>query len=189
MMPHCKRDAQFEIFPDLCPVDTEATPKLALPIQRSAEIDIARVANIFGITVASARNMAEDHLFPGSYKVSSLTPWRINYDAVVAYCNNLRLQYRISSRLPPLGKGRRHRDEDLLPFPLAETISGREVSEALECSRDTVSHLLDSGGLIGYRVRAQDVRGNPWRIWRLSLERYIASLHASAAANSASSHR
>src|ERR1039458_922500 len=120
MMPHCKREEQYELYQQ--PATAEYTQKLALPIQRSAEVDIARVAGIFGVTVASARGMAEDGLFPGSYKVSVLTPWRINYDSVVAYCDRLRLEYRISARMAPLAPGRRHRDEDLLPFPLTETI-------------------------------------------------------------------
>ena len=179
MMPHCKREAQYEIFPEPLPA-MEAIPRLALPIQRSAEIDIPRLASIFGITLASARNMAKDGLFPGSYKVSDLTPWRINYDSVVAYCNSLRLQYRISPRLVPLAPARRHRDEDLLPFPLKDTIYVLEVCTTLDCSRDTVSHLLDTGAIVGYRVRSQDVTGNRWRIYRLSLEQYMATLRSSA---------
>jgi hypothetical protein len=181
MMPHCKLEAQYEIFQDVVPA-LGATPKLVLPFQLKDEIDVRRIGRILGVEEATARRMVKAKLFR-RYQVAPLTPWRIEYDSVVDYCNRLRLEYRISPRLKAPAPGRRHRDEDLLPFPLAESLSIKEVRDTLRCERRTVLHLIETGSLTGYRIYPEELAGSAsrWRIWRRSLLEYIGSLHASAA--------
>jgi len=177
MMPHCKRDSQFELF-DHPGHEAERPPKLALPFQRKAEIDPKRIARILGTSPSTVMRMVRSGLIRSITLPNEKRP-RIEYDAVVEYCNRLRLEYRISTRI--LGKlhGRRYRDEDLLPFPLRDTISVQVVEKALECTKETVRCLIEEGVLVAYQVWIGQ-RGSPWRIQRQSLERHIESLHAAA---------
>jgi len=180
MKPHCERESQFELFETGAPA-AELTPKLALPFQRSQEIDIRRVAKILAVGDITAYRMVRAGLFPGAYQVSGSKQqqWRIAYSSVVEYCNRLRLEYRISSRAVTPIPGRRHRDEELLPFPMAETIGVAEVRAALDCTHKAVLHMLDEGTLTGYQVLIL-TRGCPWRIYSRSLDRYLSSLRTTA---------
>jgi hypothetical protein len=178
MMPHCKRDSQFELFESAPKV--EAAPKLALPFQRSQEIDVSRMCSILGVSQQTAIRMIRGGLVPGAYKVAS---WRIPYDSVVAYCERLRLEYRISERSAPRPAAGRMRDRDLLPFRLDETIYMQQTMDVLDCSINAVIHLIEEGALTAYKVTLEG-SGCRWRIYRPSLERYVAGLHAAAAAPS-----
>lgn len=179
MMPHCQSDAQFELFESPTPA-AERPPKLELPFQRSAEIDKARVAKILGVSHATASRMVEAKLFR-AYRSPGEKILRIEYDSVVAYCNRLRLEYRISEKMIERPRGRRLRDEDLLPFPLKDTISLKEVCRVLDCDGSAAQRLIEEGALTGYQVQIGRA-GCPWRVHLPSLERYVASLHAEAAA-------
>jgi excisionase family DNA binding protein len=178
MMPHCKTEGQFELFEDAAPAPSAHAPKIALPFQRSAEIDMRRIGKILGISSATVQRMIEAKLF-NSYKIPGGRP-RIEYESVVEYCNRLRLEYRITSN--PLHKirGRRYRDEQLLPFPLKDTITFAEVQRMLDCTKETVMRLIEEGRLSAYQVYI-GMRGSPWRIQRSSFARYLESLKQPAA--------
>ena len=175
MMPHCKRDNQFELFETQ--TACELTPRPDLPFQRSAEIDVSRVMRILAVSRHTVLRMLRNHLLR-NYWIGN-TP-RIEYDSVVEYCNLLRVHYRISEdrllRKPARG---RLRDEDLLPFPIAQTIYAGEVERRLDVARQNVIYLIEQGDLVGYQVLI-DAAASPFRVYRPSLERYIASLHAQA---------
>ena len=177
MMPHCQSDEQFELFESPAP-KAEHAPKLALPFQRSAEVDKARVAKIFGVSQPTVFRMIEAKLFR-TYPHPSGKGRRIEYDSVVAYCNRLRLEYRISEQMVRPPRGRRLRDEDLLPFPLKDTVDLKYVCRVLDCDGSAAQHLIEEGALTGYQVQIGRA-GCPWRIYLPSLERYVASLHAEA---------
>jgi hypothetical protein len=179
MLPHCKSDIQFELFEAPAPA-AQPTPRLALPFQRSQEIDLGRAASILGSNPFTVRRMVLAKLFR-AYQLPGSKQYRIEYNSVVDYCNQLRLHYRISEdrllRKPLRG---RLRDEDLLPFPMAATIGVAEVRAALDCTHTTVLHLLEEGALVGYQLFI-DLRGCPWRIYAPSLERYLQDLRIASA--------
>jgi hypothetical protein len=176
MMPHCKRESQFELFETLSPAATAAAPKLALPFQSSEEIDLQRFRKILGISGSTARRMLHARTVRSYPGPSGL---RLEYDSVIAYCSRLRLHYRIPERRLPRAGGRLG-DRDLLPFPLDETIYVSEITEILRCSTGSIISLIDEGKLTAYQI-AIDTPGCPWRVWRTSLQRYVESLHAAAA--------
>lgn len=177
MMPHCARDTQFELFEAEAHA-AMAGPKLALPIQRSSEIDITRLRVILGVAKNTALRMVKAKLFRASMRQGG---WRIDYSSVVEYCDRLRLEYRISTRTVGAAKGMRRRDRDLLPFPMDETKSAAEVREVLDCGTSAVIKLIEEGKLVGYQVLV-DTPGCPWRIHVRSLELYVARLRAAAEA-------
>jgi hypothetical protein len=159
MMPHCKRDSQFELFESR--PEGKLAPKLDLPFQRSSEVDVRRVASILAVSQNTVLSMLE-------------------YDSVIEHCNQLRVHYRISEdrllRKPAHG---RLRDEDLLPFPIAQTVFAKEVQRRLDIARQNVIYLIEQGDLVGYQVLI-DLKASPYRIYRPSLERYMASLRIQA---------
>lgn len=171
-------NSQFELFEGFEPMAARA-PKLALPFQRSSEIDVERTRRILGVSNRTVHRMLENGLIR-AYRAPDTknAAWRIEYSSVVEYCDKLRVRYCISDQRAGLnGSRKRYRDHELLPFPLSETIYLADVQERLECSDQAVVHLIQTGSLVGYQVLFEQ-RGSPWRIYAPSLDRYIASLHA-----------
>jgi excisionase family DNA binding protein len=168
---------QLELFPDFVPAATRA-PKLALPWTEREEIDVQRAARILGISKATVLRIAHS----GQLRYYTLTgddsSSRILYESVVDYCDRLRLHYLIPARHKRI-PGRRLRDDQVLPFPLAETVGIDYVKQALHCQDKTVCALIDSGDLVAYKINQDSSRGH-WRIHLPSVERYIARLHRMA---------
>lgn len=181
MLPHT-REGQFELFSlDEQPrAAAPHSPRYELPFQRSEEVDIARIARILGVNRCTVFRLLDADLIR-SYKLPA-GKRRIEYNSVVEYCDRLRVEYRISARAVRPLRGRRHRDEDLLPFPLVDTIGIAEVREALDCTHTSALYMLEEGKLVGYQVFIRR-RGCPWRISRTSLERYIESLRQRVASS------
>lgn len=181
-MPHCKSDAQFEIF-DAAPQPGELSPRLELPFQPNQSIDVARVAKIFAISKQTANRIVEKGLLR-RFRIGQ--SWLVEYNSVVDYCNHLRVHYRISEdrllRKPVRG---RLRDEDLLPFPIADTMLAKEVQQRLSIPCQGVINLIEQGDLTGYQILIESGGPSPWRIYRPSLDRYLASLHVQASARPA----
>ncbi|QHN04385.1 hypothetical protein FTO74_14210 [Granulicella sp. WH15] len=170
---------QLDLF-DLPQETAEFKPKLALPFQASATIDVDRASKILDVSRITMRRMLEKELFRAYYLMDRPTCWRIEYDSVVDYCDRLRVHYAISIPRSPLGPGRkRRRDEELLPFPKEQTVGVGLVMKVLDCSSPTVSALIESGTLVAYQILINQP-GSPWRIYRPSFERYVASLHQMA---------
>jgi hypothetical protein len=181
MLPHCKRDSQFELF-DSAPAHAEPTPRLALPFQRSATIDKTRLGSILKISDNTARRM----ILRGEFRAyEGPKGWCVEYDSVIAYCNRLRVHYRISDTMIERPKHGRLRDRDILPFPWDETVDMAYTIGVLDCSAMHVLRLIDEGKLIAYQIQI-DRNGCPWRIHRPSLEKYLATLSAQADAKAQS---
>jgi hypothetical protein len=172
MLPHCKRESQFELF-QAVEVTISAAPRLSLPVQSLGEIDSIRLSNILGVSRFTISRMLSSGLFHGAYRHPG-RQWRIPYASVVDYCNRLRIEYRISSRLATPPPGRRHRDEDLLPFPLSLTLGMNAVCDTLDCCPVSVVHLLEEGALVGYKLQKKETYS--WRIDARSLEKYMERL-------------
>jgi hypothetical protein len=177
MMPHCKRDSQFELFAGGLSHSAEPSARLELPFQRSAEVDVRRVCHILGTNKNTVIRMCREQLLAGSYQIHGSKCWRIPYSAVVDYCNRLRVEYRIGSRAVVPAPGKRVRDDALLPFPLADTIAIEDVRQVLDCGRKAVLYMIDEGVLVAYQLKL-GAPESPWRIYRTSLERYLESLRA-----------
>ena len=171
--------SQIELFEGFESTATQ-TPKLALPFQRSNEIDVRRAQRILGVAKNTLSKMLERHLIRGYRHPGASAPWHIEYDSIVEYCDQLRVLHCISDQRAGLTGGRRrYRDHELLPFPLAQTIPISEVRSRLDCSRDSALHLIEMGAIVGYQILFEQF-GCPWRIYGPSLDRYIESLHVMA---------
>lgn len=169
---------QFELFEGIA-VTANRAPKLELPIQRSKEIDMKRACQILGANPKTVTKMLENQMIRGYRHIASNAPWHIDYDSVVEYCDNLRILYCIRDARPRLAGRARHRDREILPFPLDETIYMDEARKRLDLTTVAVIHLIQAGALVGYQIIFEQM-GCPWRIHAPSLERYLASLHAMA---------
>ena len=92
MMPHCQHYSQFELFAEFHPA--ECAPKLELPFQGSAQIDLKRLQRILGIDPRTMRRMIHEKAFRSFCGPSGR---RIEYDSVVDFCNKLRVEFGISA--------------------------------------------------------------------------------------------
>jgi hypothetical protein len=166
---------QFELFEGFEPEGTPL-PKLELPFQRSQEIDVARARAILGVNDKTMRKLLEKGLIRGYRHPGSRASWHVEYESVVEYCDQLRVLHCISDTRAGISKGsRRRRDRDLLPFPLDETVTIRDVCERLDIAYNSAIHLMQEGAIVGYQVIFEQL-GCPWRIHADSLDRYIANL-------------
>jgi hypothetical protein len=103
---------------------------------------------------------------------------QVHYQSLVDFCDRLREQYKIADRRPALpAPNLRHRDEDLLPFPLRDSIPPQIAMDMLGFfrKRNPPLHLIEEGHFDAYRLFPED----RWRISRSSLEAFIdRSRHA-----------
>lgn len=96
-------------------------------------------------------------------------PRLVHYLSVVELCDRIRMAYNLPDRRPQVSV-MRHRDEDLLPFPLRETIGAQTALRTLGLGQlEEVLRLIEQGRFEAYRL-APDA---PWRISRPSLLTYI----------------
>jgi hypothetical protein len=93
------------------------------------------------------------------------------YQSIVDHCDGLRKKYVIPDRRPPLSSPRmRYKDEDLLPFPLCNTIRFHDVQRALGFSSiSPVLKILNQGLFECYRL-------HPAGLWRISITSFVAYL-------------
>jgi hypothetical protein len=146
-------------------------PVVQSPFAEREYIDMPRCCRILGVNETVARRLAEsglikliDHL-PRTRK-------KIRYQSVVDLCDRLRGEYGIPDRRPLLSAPYlRHRDADLLPFPLTETIYSNNAMELIGCGFYTLTRLIDEGRILAYRL-APGAR-TPWRISRVSVENHM----------------
>ena len=137
-------------------------PAVQAPFAEREYVDMPRCCRILGVNETVARRLAEsglikliDHL-PRTRK-------KIRYQSVVDLCDRLRREYGIPDRRPLLSAPYlRHRDADLLPFPLADTIYSNKAMELIGCGFYTLTRLVDEGRILAYRL-APGAR-TPWRI-------------------------
>jgi hypothetical protein len=150
--------------------------QLILPFAEKEYVDVARTARIFSVGVSTVYRMAEEGYRDGhaairlvSYRHQARK--RVLYSSIVAFCNFLRAEYGIADRRPNLDNPMlRHRDEDLLPFPLIDTIYSAEALAALGYDdRRPLVYLIEEGRFDAYRLSNEYT----WRISRISFKRFL----------------
>jgi hypothetical protein len=155
----------------MAPSSTDILPRLA-----EKSVSVARCARILGVCWTTVRRLAVGVGTCGKPVITLIESRRfarkrILYSSIVYFCDHLRQRYEIADRRPKITNPLlRNRDEDLLPFPLADTIYSEEAMSALGYSSyPSLLALIEEGHFEAYRL----VRNNPWRISRSSLAAFI----------------
>ena len=147
--------------------------QLLVPFAEREFIDIKRAMRILGLSHSGVRNLyAAGQIEMIDYKPRSRK--RVRYSSILALCENLRTRFCIADRRPSLAAPwLRHRDEDLLPFPLSDTINIKRVIGILGYSSTApVCHMIEEGRFDAYRLG-----GGDWRISKTSLAAYLQCVH------------
>jgi hypothetical protein len=149
--------------------------QLRLPFPDEKTIDMDRCCSILHVTSPVVRRLTVTPLTPGSeemciaaYNTMPSAPLHINYDSLVRFLDSLRTRHGIKDRRKPPVFGR-YRDEDLLPFPWADTMSVETASDTLNIHRSKVLLRIESGLFEAY----QFVANSPWRISHSSFATYL----------------
>lgn len=145
-------------------------PQLVLPFAEKEYIDMYRTGRILGLTHSAVRYL----YLRGLIEIIDFRQGgrkRVRYQSIVDLCDELRKRHCISDRRPPLANSIfRHRDEDLLPFPLSDTMTVAEARDAMGYESLTpIYYLCEEGAFEAYQF---DKR-SPWRISRGSFLDYL----------------
>jgi hypothetical protein len=132
-------------------------------------IDAGRACGILGVGYSTLQRMAASGMI--EWIGAAKSTWkRVRYQSIVEFCEGLRQRHRLPDRRPALAPSLRHRDCDLLPFALADTVNAREALKALGLVRRTAMvRLIEEGRFEAYQLVPQ----GPWRISRPSLLAYL----------------
>lgn len=148
-----------------------------LPLKEREYINVPRCCHILGCSwTVIARLLEAKEIELVDFRKRG---WkRIRYASVVAYCDGLRQRYGIVDRRAPLSSPiLRHRDEDVLPFPLHDTIGSEDAMSALGfASLWPVVKLIESGTFEAYHLMPL----SPWRISRRSFETWARTIFKGA---------
>jgi hypothetical protein len=152
--------------------------QLILPFAEKEYVNVNRTARILGVGITTVYRLARlqdktGHTLLTLVEYRPPARKRILYSSIVRFCDSLRTRYGIEDRRPKLDHPMfRHRDEDLLPFPLSDTIGSIEALSALghEDTRPLVC-LIEEGRFDAYQI----MRESPWRISRGSFKAFLAS--------------
>jgi hypothetical protein len=162
----------------LSDVEPCASIGLVAPFAEKDYVDLKRTACILGSSILTAYRLAEtkDRGGRGMLSLVDYRPRarkRILYSSIVRLCDDLRKKFAIDDRRPPLGNSSfRHRDEDLLPFPMKDTIYTAEAMRALGyCDYKPIMRLIEEGRFDSYQL----MPGSEWRISRSSFLRFLAA--------------
>jgi hypothetical protein len=147
--------------------------QMLLPFAEREYIDVPRCCRILGCSWTVIARLAES-------KAINLVDYRkrgwkkVRYAGVVEYCDRLRTLNSIADRRPVLSSPiLRHRDEDILPFPLRDTIGAEDASSALGfASLWPVVKLIESGAFEAYQLMPR----SPWRISLTSFQAWGQSV-------------
>lgn len=145
-------------------------PQLLLPFAERDYVDMAHACRILGTswaTVYRLHKMRKIRIVDYRYR-----SWkRVHYGSIVEYCDQLRNAYCIPDRKPPLAADfLRYRDEDVLPFTLADIIQTAEALAAIgRVHPAAIEVLIDEGEIEAYRIMPK----SPWRISRTSMIAYL----------------
>jgi hypothetical protein len=148
------------------------SPQFLLPFAEREYVDVARASRILGASWQTVIRLAQGGLLEMvDYRQRA---WKkIRYRSIANFCDQLRAQYSIPDRRPTLSAAfLRHRDEDLLPFPLSITMGSEEAIVAMGMvNKDILPKLIEEGRFEAYRLTI----GSPWRISRPSFTEYLES--------------
>lgn len=156
---------------------TRDLAQLLLPFAEREYIDVRRAAKILGIGYATVLDLYSAGRIE-MIDYARRKRKRVRYASIVELCDNLRVEYGIADRRPALNSAIfRHRDEDLLPFPLSDTISMKDVMPILGYeSYVPVLRMIEQGFFEAYKIFGN----SPWRISKSSLAVYIDGVHSRA---------
>jgi hypothetical protein len=148
--------------------------QLLLPFAEREYISAKRAARILGVGYVTILDLYAAHRIE-MVDYAKHKHKRVKYASIVAFCDRLRDRYGIATRRPPLPSPMfRHRDEDLLPFPLSDTLSVKDTMEILGFdSPFPVRQMIEQGLFEGYKISGP----SPWRISRSSLASFLAHVH------------
>jgi hypothetical protein len=144
--------------------------QILLPFAAREYIDTRRARRILGVSFPTLTRLAKNGLV--DWLDGGKDSWkRIRYQSVVDFCDRVREQHKIPERRPKLSNPHlRYRDEDLLPFPLSDTITAKHALELLGLThRRSMVRLIEEGRFEGYQLVAQ----SEWRVSRSSLLVYL----------------
>jgi hypothetical protein len=164
----------FDMQPEGAPLPVAhrpITPGCLLPLPAKACIDTRRAAAILQVTTNTVQKLLRKGLITG-FRVCGSNTWSIEYDSVVEFCNRLRVEFHIRDRRPAKLTSGRWRDADLLPFPIADTVTVQDAMRGLSANCVIVHRLCEEGKLESYRFYGHA----PWRISKASLFAYADQL-------------
>jgi len=150
--------------------------QLILPFAEREYVSVPRAAHILDVGESTVHRLAEMqdrggrallHLI--SYRRNAHK--RILYSSIVHFCDGLREKFGIQDRRPKLDHPMfRHRDEDLLPFRLSDTINMNDALQALGYENyQSIIFLIEEGRFDAYQL----LKGSSWRISRSSLITFL----------------
>ena len=141
-----------------------------MPLAEREYVSMRRAMSILGVSEATLSRLVADGAVQW-FNLGKATWKRVRYQSLIEFCDQLRQQHKIESRRPPLGAPYlRYRDEDLLPFPLSDTIPSDQACAALGYIKTpSVVLLIEEGRFDAYQLGER----SPWRISRSSLLGFI----------------
>lgn len=149
--------------------------QLRLPFPDEQTIDMARACSILHVSPWVVRRLSVTRLHLGTddlcivaYNTMRSAPLRIDYDSLVRFLDHLRVKHGIADRRPPRIFSR-YRDDDLLPFPWADTMMVNEAAQLLGIAGYHVRVRIESGLFEAYQL----VPTSDWRISRSSFQKYL----------------
>ena len=151
----------------------ESIEQFLLPFALKEYIDVPRARSILGVSTVTVLNLFS----AGQIEMIDYAKhkWKkVRYQSIVDFCDRLRERYAIADRRPPIPPMLRHRDADILPFPLAETITVEHAAEILGYATATpVLNMITEGRFDSYHF----LPNSPWRISRSSLAHYLEGVY------------
>jgi hypothetical protein len=150
--------------------------EIIVPFAEKECISVRRAARILGVSVFTVERLTKLKN-PQGRPLLALASYRryahkrVLYSSLVNFCCELRARYGIEDRWPPLASPLfRHREEDLLPFPLTDTISSAEALAALGyVNLRCLTDLIEEGKFDAYRLTPEGT----WRISRSSFATFL----------------
>lgn len=154
--------------------------QILLPFAEREWITLERTCLILGTTPKTVYQIEDTCDESGSPLIRVLSfgvakRKRVLYKSVVEFCDYLAKKHSIPVQRPPLSNSLfRHRDEDLLPFPLSDTMSIVDANRYLGYeSRGPVVNFIAEGRFYAYRLL--DRGACQWRISRKSFAAWFSA--------------
>lgn len=156
----------------------DGSSQFILPFAEKEYVTVRRTGRILGVSDNTVYRVAglrgrDDRPLLNLVNYRKNSRHRVLYSSIVRFCDGLRQSYGIPDRRPTLSNPIfRHKDEDLLPFRLSDTMYSAEALAALGYeSRSILLHLIEEGRFEAYRI--MPTRGTEWRISRPSFRLFL----------------
>lgn len=157
------------------PAAARAADSVLLPVPERLLIDVQRTQRILGTSHSNVLTLIRRKAI-AAFQMAGGGRWHIEYDSVLEFCDGLRTRFLICDRRP-VRRGLRWRDEELLPFPMRDTVRLEDAMQLLNLGYRATTALIEQGGFEAYQLSSLS-ESAPWRISRRSLEEYAARIGA-----------